>query len=102
VLDAEALELVGRGGVVDDDLLDEAVHFLLDVLDEIGRVAVRALDDELDAAVGEILDVAADVVLEGKVLDGVAEADALDSATEMTGSPLHRRTLCGYVAQMSL
>ena len=69
---------------------DVAVHLLVEGLDELIHLAVGAFHDDFDAAVGEVADVTGDVVLEGEVLGGVAEANALNAAIEETRAAVQR------------
>jgi hypothetical protein len=90
VLDTEPVELPGGRGGVGFYFADVAVHAIFDVFEELVHVGVWAFHDEFDSAIGEVADVAEDVVLEGDVLDGVAEADALDAAGEVADATMHQ------------
>jgi hypothetical protein len=86
--DGEAAEALGGGPVV-VALGDEAGEAAFgDALEEGLEFAFSALGDEFDAAVGEVADLAGDVVAASEPADGGAEADALDTAAVVGGDAL--------------
>lgn len=77
---AGGAELVGGGTGLDVAAVNIALHVPLDVVDEGLYVIVGALGDELDPAVGEVLDVPRNWVTRGNAVGCVSEPDALDVA----------------------
>ncbi len=83
--DFEATEFAGGGADVAAlvaDVVGEALAYLLE--EGVGFAPV-AFGDELDAAVGEVADIAGDLVAAGDRVGRVPEADALDVAGVVDG-----------------
>ena len=78
--DVKVVKLAGRREEVAVEALDVAVHSLRDVVHEMVDFRPVTFDDQFNPAIGQVADVAMDVVLLGDVLDSIAEADPLHSA----------------------
>ena len=66
--------------------MDEPLHLLLDHIQNLVHLIGRPFHDQLHSPVGQVFDVAADVVADGDVVRGVSKADALDVAAEVARS----------------
>ena len=87
--DFEGGEFAGGGADVVALVADVVREAVADGLEErVGFVAV-AFGDELDAAVGEVADVAGDVVLQRDVLSGIAEPNPLHATRKMARAAMH-------------
>ncbi len=88
VADFERGEFASGGADVAALVADVVAEAVADGLEErVGFLAV-GFDDEFDAAIGEVADVAGDFVVARDRVGGVAEADALDVAGVMDGGAL--------------
>ena len=82
-------EFAGGRQRIQIDFADEVVHSAVQGLDHLIHLLIGALHDQFDSAVGEISYVAADVVLKRDIRCGVAEADPLNPAAEITLATMH-------------
>jgi hypothetical protein len=71
-------------------IFNKARHALPDSLDQFVGLLVRALDDKLDPAVGQVSHIPSDVVLQGNVPTGVAKPDTLNAPTKHGDRALDR------------
>src|SRR5438128_640689 len=83
VPDLEVIEFPGRWSGVQVNLLDEPRHPIVDGLHHLVHLLIRPFQHQLDPAIWKISHIAADVVLDGDVLDGVTEPNPLNAAAEV-------------------
>src|ERR1700685_3102144 len=97
--DGELLEFTGGlvCGLI--DIVDIAVHLAAHVAQKLLHLFIGAFDQQLDAAIRQIADVSADVVLHCQILHGISESHALHAPGVMAKSPM--RCLCGRAAHGS-
>jgi hypothetical protein len=79
----EVGEFPGRRLDLAIHLTDVAVHPPLQGVNEMVNLPIAAFHHHLDAAIGQVLDVAVDIELQSDILCGVAEADPLNPAGEI-------------------
>ncbi len=84
-------ELTGRRAGVACRFLNVCTELRLDRSENGVHFAVGAFDNEFDASVGKVADVAGHVPPRRGVSGGVAKADALDVSAEIVRPALHDR-----------
>jgi len=67
------------------------VHLPVHIINQALHFRVRAFDDQFHAPIREIFDISMNVVLHGKILNGIAEADPLNTTPEMTQATMKNR-----------
>jgi hypothetical protein len=86
--DGESFEFARGGHFSGVNLFDEAVHFAANFGGELLDLAGGAFHDDLDAPVRQVSDIAVDVVLDGEILNRIAEPNPLHIAAVMDSSSL--------------
>jgi hypothetical protein len=87
--DIKAVEFAGGGSGMGFDPTQIAGHLLLDRFHYVVHLLLVPFHDQLDAAIGQIADIALDVVPQGDVLSRVTEAHPLNVPAEVVGTTLH-------------
>jgi hypothetical protein len=87
--DPKPLKLPGGRAGFGFHISDVITHALADGMDNAFHLLFVSLHDEFDAAIGEVADVAADVMALGDVVRGVSEANPLNVSAEMVGASFH-------------
>ena len=90
------MKFAGRWGKVLFKLADVAVHLLFKTVNKLVDLAIGAFGDQFNAAVREIPDISANVVLKRDILGGITKSNPLDATRKMARTAMDIRLVTGY------